>query len=72
MSRNVKILIWAGVGFFAVLALCVLLLMTFDWNRAKPWLNSRVTEATGRPFAINGDLSLTWIIRNPMMPDGAA
>lgn len=51
---------WGGLGIFAVLALCVLLLTTFDWNRAKPWLNSRVSEATGRPFAINGDLSLTW------------
>lgn len=60
MSRTKKILTWGGIGIVAVLALCVLLLTTFDWNRAKPWLNSRVTEATGRPFAINGDLSLTW------------
>lgn len=55
-----KILMWTGIGILAVLALCVLLLATFDWNRAKPWLNSRVADATGRPFAINGDLSLTW------------
>lgn len=60
MSRNVKILMWSGVGMLAILALCVLLLATFDWNRAKPWLSSRITEATGRSFAINGDLSLTW------------
>jgi uncharacterized protein involved in outer membrane biogenesis len=60
MSRNVKILMWGSIGIFAVLALCVLLLVTFDWNRAKPWLSSRVAEATGRSFAINGDLSLTW------------
>lgn len=60
MSRPVKILTWGGIGIVAVLALCVLLLTTFDWNRAKPWLNSRVSEATGRPFAINGDLALTW------------
>ena len=31
-----------------------------DWNRAKPWLNARASEALGRPFAIAGDLSLTW------------
>jgi uncharacterized protein involved in outer membrane biogenesis len=51
---------WSGFGVLAVLALCVFLILTFDWNKARPWINSRVTEATGRPFAINGDLSLTW------------
>lgn len=60
MSRKVNILKWTGIGIFAVLALCLLLLATFDWNRAKPWLSSRVADATGRSFAINGDLSLTW------------
>jgi uncharacterized protein involved in outer membrane biogenesis len=44
----------------SILVLCVLVLLTFDWNRAKPWLNARVSEATGRSFTINGDLSLTW------------
>ncbi|MGN5480657.1 AsmA family protein [Cupriavidus basilensis] len=29
-------------------------------NRVKPWLNERVSEAIGRPFAINGDLTVTW------------
>jgi uncharacterized protein involved in outer membrane biogenesis len=60
MSRNVKLLTWGGIAIIAILALCLLLLTTFDWNRAKPWLSSRVTDATGRSFAINGDLSLTW------------
>jgi hypothetical protein len=36
------------------------LLSALDWNRVKPWLNERVSEAAGRPFAINGDLSLGW------------
>jgi uncharacterized protein involved in outer membrane biogenesis len=43
-----------------MLALALLLLTTFDWNRVKPWLNARLSEASGRPFSINGDLSLTW------------
>lgn len=60
MSRPIKILLWSGGGLLAALALCLLLLLRFDWNLAKPWLNQRVSEATGRPFAINGDLSLTW------------
>jgi AsmA family protein len=48
------------VGLVAILAICLTILLTFDWNRAKPWLNSRISEASGRPFAINGDLSLSW------------
>ncbi|MES2740258.1 MAG: AsmA family protein [Pseudomonadota bacterium] len=38
----------------------VLVVLNMDWNRAKPWLNARTSEAIGRPFAIRGDLSLTW------------
>lgn len=60
MRRATKIAIGSGIGVIAVLAIAVAVLLAFDWNRAKPWLHSRVVEATGRPFAINGDLSLTW------------
>lgn len=60
MSRIPKMMIWSAIGVVAILALCVAVLLTFDWNRIKPWLNARVSEATGRPFAINGDLSMTW------------
>ena len=60
MSRNVKIFSWIAAGLAAATSLCVLLLATLDWNRAKPWFNARISEATGRPFAINGDFSLTW------------
>ncbi len=44
----------------AVPALALLVLINLDWNRAKPWLNARTSEALGRPFIIAGDLSLTW------------
>lgn len=40
--------------------LALLVLINLDWNRAKPWLNARTSEALGRPFIIAGDLSLTW------------
>ena len=45
-----------GVLPTLLLALCVALLLTADWNRARPWINERVSEATGRPFAIRGDV----------------
>ncbi len=60
MPRYLKILMWSMLGLAAALALCVAVLANYDWNRAKPWLNARVSEATGRSFAIQGDLALQW------------
>lgn len=60
MPRYLKILIWSLSGVIAMLALCIVVVAQFDWNRTKPWLSARVSEATGRPFAMNGDLSITW------------
>jgi uncharacterized protein involved in outer membrane biogenesis len=50
----------AGLSMVSILGIVAALLLNTDWNRAKPWLNTRVSEATGRPFSINGDLLLTW------------
>ncbi|WP_454752257.1 AsmA family protein [Cupriavidus necator] len=55
-----KVVLWSVLTPIALIALLVVLILTFDWNRLKPWLNDRVTEAIGRPFAINGDLTVTW------------
>lgn len=41
-------------------AIIVIVILTFDWNRLKPTINQRVSEATGRVFEIRGDLSLDW------------
>jgi uncharacterized protein involved in outer membrane biogenesis len=60
MSRYLKIMMWSVSGVIATLALCILVLVQYDWNRTKPWLSARVSEATGRPFAIHGDLSIKW------------
>lgn len=60
MSRPAKILAWSAIGLFAILALAVAVLLTFDWNRVTPWINSHVSEATGRRFSIDGKLALTW------------
>jgi len=54
------------VGIVAVLiAAAGIFLFTFDWNRAKPWVNEQVSAALGRPFAINGDIKVGW-----RRPDG--
>ncbi|TQK00029.1 hypothetical protein FB599_3991 [Herbaspirillum sp. SJZ130] len=60
MPRPRKILLWLLASLFIVIAAALIFLLTFDWNRAKPWINQRVSESIGREFAINGDLSLQW------------
>lgn len=60
MSRRTKVVLGALGVLVALPVIAVIILLTFDWNRAKPWLNARVSEAIERPFAINGDLSVDW------------
>lgn len=59
-SRRQKIVFWSAFTPLALIALIVIVILTFDWNRLKPWLNDKVSESIGRPFAINGDLTVTW------------
>ncbi|WP_176329311.1 AsmA family protein [Paraburkholderia sacchari] len=47
----VVVVLVAGLGVF---------IYTFDWNRARPFVNEKVTQAIGRPFAIVGDLKVGW------------
>lgn len=60
MSRTQKTIMWSALGLLALLILVVVFLLTFDWNRLKPTINQRVSEATGRVFEIRGDLRLDW------------
>lgn len=55
-----KVVLLSALTPVALIALLVIVILSFDWNRLKPWLNDRVSEAIGRPFAINGDLTVTW------------
>lgn len=60
MTRKKKI-IGGIVGVLVILiAAAIIFIATFDWNRLKPTINARASEALGRPFAINGDLSVHW------------
>ena len=64
MTRAGRILIWIVVAIAALLVALVLLVALFNWNRARPWLDQRLTTSIGRPVAINGDLTVNWT-RNP-------
>ncbi|MDD0974329.1 AsmA family protein [Pseudomonas fontis] len=60
MTRPVKIITWTLASLLLVLAILVIVIATFDWNRVKPLLNEKVSEALHRPFAINGNLAVQW------------
>ena len=38
----------------------VLFVATYDWNRARPWLETRASHALGRTIEIGGDLQAHW------------
>ena len=60
MTRPPKIFAWTFASLVVLLAILVLIIAFFDWNRIKPTLNAKVSEELHRPFAINGDLSVVW------------
>lgn len=55
-----KILAWIVVVVLVLCAALAIFVVTFDWNRARPWVDDKVSQAIGRPFAINGDLRVGW------------
>jgi uncharacterized protein involved in outer membrane biogenesis len=59
-SRVTKIVLAVLGLLIAIPAIALVVLLNYDWNKARPWLNAKTSEAIGRPFAINGDLSLKW------------
>lgn len=61
MPRYIKFLLWGCSGFLVILALTAILVSTFNWNHAKPWISRQATELANRPVAIKGDLSVKWM-----------
>jgi uncharacterized protein involved in outer membrane biogenesis len=59
MTRTRK---WLA-GIAACLSLLVAAVVFFDWNLARPYIARKVTESTGRSFAINGDLDVRLSLR---------
>jgi uncharacterized protein involved in outer membrane biogenesis len=60
MRRSVKTVSWIAAVLLVLLVALVIFIATFNWNRLKPWLGERVSQAMGRTFAINGDLTVDW------------
>ncbi|MFC4821282.1 AsmA family protein [Dokdonella ginsengisoli] len=60
MKRGHRIAAWIGGLLGLLLVALVVFVATFDWNRARPTINEKASAALGRPFAIDGDLSVRW------------
>jgi hypothetical protein len=59
-SRGGKIAMWVAALVVGIPVIALVIVLNLDWNRAKPWLNEKASEAMGRPFAVRGDLSVKW------------
>ena len=66
--RTGKIIAWLVAIIVILIAALAIFILTFDWNRARPYIDDKVTQAIGRPFAINGDLKVGW--RHPVGETG--
>lgn len=60
LPRRTRVALAVSAAVLAVPALTVAALGAYDWNRARPWLNARISAAIARPFEIRGALALTW------------
>ena len=60
MTRGSKFFSGMGATLLVLFAVLGIVIATFDWNRIKPTLNEKVSEALHRPFAINGNLAVLW------------
>jgi uncharacterized protein involved in outer membrane biogenesis len=59
-ARRKKILLSIVGLLVAIPVIAIVLILTFDWNRARPWINAKVSDAIDRPFAIRGNLEVEW------------
>jgi uncharacterized protein involved in outer membrane biogenesis len=59
-GKKKKILLGLLATLIAIPIIAIIFILTFDWNKARPWLNAKVSEAIERPFAIRGNLAVEW------------
>ena len=60
MSRTGKVISWIVGIFLLLVVVAIVVIATFDWNRLKPTINQKVSTELNRPFAIRGDLGVSW------------
>ncbi|MFI4969545.1 MAG: AsmA family protein, partial [Lysobacterales bacterium] len=64
MLKRLRNLLVVAAILALVPAAIAAFMASFDWNRAKPWLQTRVGAAIGRDVAITGELRANWSWRD--------
>jgi len=67
MPKSRRTLIAIAIAL-AVPAVAVVALNRADWNRARPWLNEKISAALERQFEIRGPVSLAWQRQGSWLP----
>ena len=67
-GRIGKIIAWIVAVIIVLIAALTIFILTFDWNRARPYVDQKVSEAIGRQFVIQGNLEVGW--RHPVGETG--
>ncbi|WP_198119226.1 AsmA family protein [Massilia rhizosphaerae] len=70
LPRPMKITLGIVGVLVAIPVIAIVILLTFDWNRIKPWLDDKVSDAIERPFAIRGNLAVHWEQPSKSIPKG--
>lgn len=60
MRRAARISLVTAAGVSGLIAVLVIGVAVFDWNRLRPWLAGMASEAIQRPVTIEGDLEVDW------------
>ncbi len=58
--RRWTVLIAIAVALAILPVACIVALVVYDWNRAKPWVEARASRSLGRAIEVGGDLDLVW------------
>lgn len=56
--RAVKIIFWTFASLLVAIVALLIFIVSFDWNQARPYINRKVSESTGREFVIRGNLKV--------------
>lgn len=68
MGRFARIAAWTTAGLAGAVLLLVTVVAVFDWNRLRPWVADKASQALQRPVSIEGDLDLAWKWRSGIVP----
>ncbi len=64
--RRLRTAVGMAGALVGLLLIGAIVLGQLNWNHARPWLNQTISDATGRYFAVEGDLTASWQWPQPL------